>query len=85
MLVALPPYDPPAIVMPAPVIEVKRRRNRGSNSDNDRPQATTRPGWPTWFYVGASIVLTNDDGSEQLCTITHIAESTGQYWCDEDQ
>lgn len=84
MIAALPDYEPPAIVQPAPVIEVKRRRNRDRNEQAQEP-VETRPGWPAWLYVGAVIVLTDSDGNESLCTVAAVDYDAGLYWCAEDQ
>ena len=80
MIAALPAYEPPAIVQPAPLIEVRRRRRGGSRDPDIR-----RSGLPTWVYVGAVLLLTGDDGSERTCHVIHVDHDRGLYYCAEDQ
>jgi hypothetical protein len=81
-MLALPVFEPPAIVQPAPIIEVKRRRQRGeTRNSNDQ----TRSGIPAWIYVGAVIVLTGDSGDERVCHVVHVDYARELYYCAEDQ
>jgi hypothetical protein len=91
MFAALPPYDPPAIIIPADpsstVIQIKKRRNRDGNTQNQNQTYDTqvrREGWPNWMYVGAVILLTDQDGNEKLCTLVDADIPASNYWCEED-
>jgi hypothetical protein len=73
--------NPPALEAPAPLLEVKRRRGR----DRDRDNAAGRSNLPSWIFVGAVLILTDDDGSQRECTVVHVDPSTGVYFCDGDR
>jgi hypothetical protein len=81
---ALPAYDPPAIIEPAPPLTEVRKRRRVGDTNWDTP-APARPrariSVPAWLFIGA-IVL---DKNGRRCTVVHIDDVNGLFYCAEDQ
>lgn len=82
MMAVLPHYDPPAIVQPAPTIEVKRKKRRSYSRKYDYSYRYTNR-LPTWVYVGMVFMVIGSDGNEYQCTVIAIDEETGTYRCAE--
>jgi len=80
---ALPAYDPPAIIEPAPLTEVKKKRSRSrsrADSTPSTPSTRRRISIPAWLFIGA--VLFDKNGNR--CTVVHIDDVRGLYYCAED-
>ena len=80
-MLVVPLYDPPAIIHHvAPLVEVKRRKRGGQDRDT-----RTRSRVPAWIYVGAILILTDDNGNERECHVIHVDYEREVYYCAEDQ
>lgn len=66
MIAALHVMPPPALIAPAPVEQVRKRKRSSSNQTENAPPV--RRGVPAWVFIGTVILLA--DGSE--CTVVAI-------------
>ena len=64
--------EPPALVQ-----EVRKRR-RSSSEQSQRQQSQRRN---TALFIGAIVFLTDADGTEYPCEVTHQTPD-GQWWCN---
>jgi hypothetical protein len=86
-MMALPAYDPPAIVVPGPeqLFEVRRKRRRNHDNDQTAQESFPQSNIPSWIYVGAFILLTDSDGKQYPCNVVHVDYENELYYCAEDQ
>jgi len=70
-----------AQIQEGPPEYIWQAKSRSKSRDRQEQPRTSRSKGKAIFYIGAVILLTDDNGEESQCKITHQTPD-GRWWCE---